>query len=401
MARPSGWIAVNTFNGREIFIFPGSFKMYDTIIIGLGGMGAATAWHLARRGQRVLGLEQFDLVHDRGSSHGASRIIRQAYFEHPDYVPLLKRAYTYWHELGEESDAETMNLCGMFVAGRPGDDVVSGTRRAAAAHGLPLESVSADDAVVRFPGLRADPDMDILFDPLGGYLCVENCVASHLAGARSRGAELRPNEGALSWRQDGEGIRVTTARGEYTAANLVISAGPWAGSLLHELALPLSPHRVVLAWFQPTTAVHDVDRGAPVFGIQTAEGFFYGFPRMDRDGVKAARHHPGAFLADPSEVKREVSQEDVAPIQAFAARHLMDLELGRWTGKTCIYTMTPDEHFIVDHHPLHENVFIAAGFSGHGFKFTPVIGAIMADYCIDGKTNEPAGFLGLERFGGL
>lgn len=375
--------------------------MYDTIIIGLGGMGAATAWHLARRGQRVLGLEQFDLVHDRGSSHGASRIIRQAYFEHPDYVPLLKRAYAYWHELGDESDVETMNLCGMFVAGRPGDDVVSGTRRAAAAHGLPLESVSADDAVARFPGLRADPDMDILFDPLGGYLCVENCVSSHLAGARSRGAELRPNEGALSWRRDGEGIRVTTARGEYSAANLVISAGPWAGSLLRELALPLSPHRVVLAWFQPTSAIHDVDRGAPVFGIQTDEGFFYGFPRMDRDGVKVALHQPGSFLPNPSEVDREVSQEDVAPIQDFAARHLMDLELGRWTGKTCIYTMTPDEHFIVDRHPEQENVFVAAGFSGHGFKFTPVIGAIMADYCIEGTTKEPAGFLGLGRFGSV
>jgi len=241
--------------------------------------------------------------------------------------------------------------------------------------------------------------MDILFDPLGGYLCVENCVASHLAGARSRGAELRPNEGALSWRRDGEGIRVTTARGEYTTANLVISAGPWAGSLLRELALPLSPHRVVLAWFQPTSAIHDVDRGAPVFGIQTDDGFFYGFPRMDGDGVKAALHHPGVFLPNPSEVDRAVSPEDVAPIQDFAARHLMDLELGRWTGKTCIYTMTPDEQFIVDRHPEQDNVFIAAGFSGHGFKFTPVIGAIMADYCIDGTTKEPAGFLGLERFG--
>lgn len=373
--------------------------MYDTIIIGLGGMGSATAWHLARRGQRVLGLEQYLFAHDRGSSHGESRIIRQAYFEHPDYVPLLKRSYQYWEQLDDETGLEIINLCGMFIAGCPDDLVVSGTRRAATEHHLPLESVSASDALERFPGLRAAPDMDILHDPLGGYLRVENCVDSHIASARNKGADVRQNEEVLSWQRDGEGVRVTTVKGEYTASNLVISAGPWAGALLRELELPLSPHRVAMAWFQPETAIHDTDRGAPVFGIQTAEGFFYGFPCIGRDGVKVALHQPGAFLSDPNEVDRAVTQEDVAPIQAFAARHLVDLELDPWIGKTCIYTMTPDEHFIVDRHPHHENVFIAAGFSGHGFKFTPVIGAILADYCTTGKTEEPAEFLGLGRFG--
>lgn len=373
--------------------------MYDTIVLGLGGMGAATAWHLARRGQRVLGLEQFPFGHDRGSSHGESRIIRQAYFEHPDYVPLLKRAYDYWNELDGENGFETISLCGMFMAGKSDAAVISGTRHAAATHGLPLEEVSASDARSRFPNLRADPEMDILFDPLGGYLCVENCVDGHLLGARTAGADLRHLEEVLSWRRDGDGVCVTTVKGEHRASALVICAGPWTSGLLTELHLPLAAHRVAMAWFQPETDIHDVDHGAPVFGMETDEGFFYGFPCIGRDGVKVALHQPGSLLNDPDEVDRTVSEDDVKGIQDFASRHLVDLQLDPWTGKTCIYTMTPDEHFIVDRHPHHENVFIAAGFSGHGFKFTPVIGAIMADYCISGKTEEPADFLGLGRFG--
>lgn len=372
--------------------------MYDTIVIGLGGMGAATAWHLARRGQRVLGLEQYLLAHDRGSSHGHTRIIRQAYFEHPDYVPLLKHAYAYWDELAGETGQEIINLCGMFIAGKPTDTVVAGTRHAASVHDLPLESVSADDAINRFPNLRADPDMDILFDPLGGYLRVENCVTAHLYGARNAGADLRRNEAVLSWERDGSGYRVKTVKGEHVAASLVICAGPWAGSLLQELNLPLRTHRVAMTWFQPETGVHDEEEGAPVFGIQTQEGFFYGFPCIDGKGVKVARHEAGEFIADPTEMNRVVSDVDVAPIRDFALRHLADLRTERWTGATCIYTMTPDEHFIVDRHPEHEHVYFAAGFSGHGFKFTPVIGAIMADFCIDGKTSEPAEFLRLGRF---
>jgi sarcosine oxidase len=374
--------------------------MYDTIVIGLGGMGSATAWHLARRGQRVLGLEQYLFDHDRGSSHGESRIIRHAYFEHPDYVPLLKRSYAYWNQLDGETGREIITLCGMFMAGRADDTVISGTRRAAAEHGLPLEQVAPSDALERFPNLRAEPGMDILFDPLGGYLCVENCVAAHLDGARVAGATLRQNEEVLSWKAEGGGVRVTTVKGEYTATSLVISAGPWAAALLRDLNLPLAPHRVAMAWFQPETAIHDVDQGAPVFGMQTEGGFFYGFPCIGREGVKVALHLPGTFLEDPAKVDRQVSEEDVGALRAFAESHLVDLCLDPWTGKTCIYTMTPDEHFIVDRHPHHENVFIAAGFSGHGFKFAPVIGSIMADYCINGTTSEPADFLGLARFRG-
>lgn len=373
--------------------------MFDTIVIGLGGMGSATACHLARRGQKVLGLEQFTFAHDRGSSHGESRIIRQAYFEYPDYVPLLRRSYDFWNDLNSENDFDIINLCGMFLAGRPGDAVISGTRRAAATHGLPLEDVAMAEASGRFPNLRADASMDILFDPLGGYLCVENCVETHLSCARKAGAELHQLEPVLAWKPEGAGVRVTTVREEYLANSLVITAGPWAGALLRDLDLPLSPHRVVLAWFQPETDIHDVHTGAPVFGMETAGGFFYGFPSIGHHGVKVALHRPGAFLSDPDNVDRTVCDDDVRDIQNFAAQHLLDLKLDPWTGKTCIYTMTPDEHFIVDSHPHHENVFIAAGFSGHGFKFAPIIGSIMADYCIDGKTREPAEFLGLGRFG--
>lgn len=371
---------------------------FDTIIIGLGGMGAATAWHLARRGQRVLGLEQYGFVHDRGSSHGATRIIRMAYFEHPDYVPLLKLAYAGWEELAEETDEELINLCGMFLAGRPEDSVIAGTRRSAARHGLPLEDIDPDQMARRFPAYRPTPDMDLIFDPLGGYLRVERCVQAHLDGARTAGATLHEFEPVTTWEATEHGVRVTTGQATYEAETLIITAGAWAGGLLRELGLPLTPRRAVMAWFEPTGIAHHLENNCPVFGIQTPEGFFYGFPWMDGRGVKVAAHGADAPLPDPALLERTVRPEEIEDVRRFAARYLTGLNLDIWDAAACIYTMTPDEHFIVDRHPAHANVFIAAGFSGHGFKFTPAIGKIMADYAMTGETPEPAQFLTLERF---
>lgn len=372
--------------------------MYDAIVIGLGGMGSATAYHLARRGHSVLGLEQYPLGHAQGSSHGQSRIIRQAYFEHPDYVPLLKKAYALWEELGHGAPDEIINLCGLMMAGRPDDTVIAGTRKAAATHDLPLEEVDVSTAAERYPGLRAAEDMAVLHDPLGGYLRVERCVRAHLDQARAAGAKLRDRETVLSWESTGAGVNVTTNLGKYEARNLVVCAGPWAGDLLRELALPLAAHRVVSAWFQSGNAAHHVNNGAPVFAMQTPAGFFYGFPLLDDRGVKIAEHRAGARLADPAAVDRDVAPEEVRPMQEFAGAHVRGLHTEAWTANTCIYTMTPDSDFIVDRHPRHDNVFLAAGFSGHGFKFSAAIGSILADFCERGHTEEPAAFLGLARF---
>ena len=373
--------------------------MYDTIVIGLGGMGAAAAYHLARRGMRVLGLEQYALGHAQGSSHGQSRIIRKAYFEHPDYVPLLDRAYTHWDELARGASVELMNLCGIVMAGDSADAVIAGTRRAAAEHGLPLVELDPAALHTRFPGLRPAPEMATLFDPLGGYLRVERCVKAHLDGARAAGAELRDREPVFAWEPTADGVRVTTSLGVYAARNLVLCAGPWAGELLRDLSLPFSAHRVVTGWFPSGLPEHRVENGAPVFAMQTPAGFFYGFPQLDDRGVKIAEHRAGARLDDPAVIDRTITGEDIRPLQEFARQYLNGVQTDSWTGSTCIYTMTPDSDFIVDRHPAHDNVFIAAGFSGHGFKFASAIGAILADYCERGKTEAPVGFLGLARRG--
>ncbi|MBX3176803.1 MAG: N-methyl-L-tryptophan oxidase [Candidatus Hydrogenedentes bacterium] len=372
--------------------------MYDAIVLGLGGMGSAAAYHLARRGQSVLGLEQYPLVHAQGSSHGQSRIIRQAYFEHPDYVPLLKLAYAHWEALAGGSSEEIWNLCGIVLAGRDEDAVIAGTRRAAAEHGLPLEELDADAAAARYPGLQPDPDMAVLFDPLGGYLRVEHCVRAHLDGARAAGAVLRDREAVLSWEASDNEVRVFTNLGQYTARNLVIAAGPWAGEMLSDLGLPLSAHRVVTAWFPEASPAHQRDAGAPVFAMQTEHGFFYGFPQLDERGVKVAEHRAGDLLSDPARVDRAITEDDVRAIRRFSEGYLHGVDAGNWTGNACIYTMTPDSDFIVDRHPNHANVFIAAGFSGHGFKFAAAIGSILADFCARGATEAPVGFLSLDRF---
>jgi len=371
---------------------------YDAIVIGLGGMGSAVAWQLAQRGQRVLGLEQYALGHTRGSSHGQTRIIRQAYFEHPDYVPLLRHAYAGWQHLAAEADTELINLCGLVLAGKDDDAVIAGTRRAAEEHGLPLETVALAESGARFPGLRFEDDATLLHDPLGGYLRVEACVAAHLAGALKRGATLLADTPVLGWRPDGAGVEVTTAQARYRADRLIVCGGAWSGRLLQSLGLPLAVHRMVTAWFPTANPAHRLDQGAPVFACQTAGGFFYGFPELDERGVKIACHEPGAMVADPATVDRVVTEEDLEPLRAFARAWLPGLDLSPNEATVCLYTMTPDGHFIVDRHPEHPQVVFAAGFSGHGFKFCPAMGTILADLATAGRSELPASFLGLGRF---
>jgi len=373
-------------------------QVYDAIVIGLGAMGSSAACHLAQRGLSVLGLEQFDLGHALGSSHGQSRIIRQAYFEHPDYVPLLQRSYTLWNALAETTDDELINLCGLVLAGRDTDAIIAGTRNAATTHGLPLDEVSLADAAARYPTLRIAPEMTVLFDPLGGYLRVENCVMAHLNQARHCGAELREKSPVERWLASADGVQVTAGGEIFRARSLVVCAGAWTDTLLTDLGLPLSVHRMVTAWFPQAEQTHRREAGAPVFAMETAEGFYYGFPALDERGVKIAAHRPGAPLAGPESIDRTVKAEDVQPIQHFAEHYIAGLETEPWTANTCLYTMTPDADFVLDRHPEHANVFIAAGFSGHGFKFSSVVGAVLADYCATGGTEAPVEFLSLSRF---
>ena len=209
-------------------------EIFDCIVLGVGGFGSGALYHLARRGVRVLGIEQFGVAHDRGSSHGETRIIRKAYFEHPDYVPLLHRAYELWHELERETNRQLLHPVGLFIAGTPSCESVSGTILAAEQHRLPIDRLTVAEARGRFPGFRFHDDFAIVFEPQAGYLEVENCVAAHVAAAKRHGAVLRTDETVASWESDGRRVVVKTDKAEYAAASLVITAGPWASQVLND-----------------------------------------------------------------------------------------------------------------------------------------------------------------------
>jgi sarcosine oxidase len=362
---------------------------YDAIVIGLGGMGAAAALHLAARGRRVLGLERHTAAHAQGSSHGESRIIRRAYLEGPDYVPLLVRAYELWEAAGHDAGKELIHLTGGLMLGPLGCLTVSGSLRSAREHGLPHEILDGTEVRRRFPAFAPSADDLALLDPHAGYLNPEECVSAHLSLAARRGAELRFLEPAGEWTDDGRTVKVKTAHGEYEAGRLVIAAGAWAPDLLAGLGLPFRVLRQVMYWFQPTSnPQYFAPEHFPVFIWELPDATtFYGFPRIG-EGVKAAIHGDGEATT-PDRLRREVNPDESGPLRERLASKIPSLNGKVLDARVCMYTMTPDEHFIVGPHPGHPNVFIAAGFSGHGFKFASVIGEILADLATTGETRHP------------
>jgi sarcosine oxidase len=371
---------------------------YDVIILGIGGMGAATAFELARRGRRVLGLEQFDLGHDRGSSHGQTRIIRKAYYEHPNYVPLLRRAYQHWYDLEQRQGRHLFTECGCLSIGRLDGELVNGVRRSAAEHGLAVENLSADELRRRYPALRFGDEYAGVLERDAGFLYVEHCVVAHVEEAIRLGAELRPNEPVRSWEAMAGGVTVRTEGGTYTAERLIVTAGSWAGRMLADLGLPLTVRRKVLLWYATSDDRLFRRDVFPIYLAELPEGFYYGFPVIDGIGHKVARHDGGAVVPDPSQVDRTVTPADEEDCRQFLARHLPAAAGPLRHSRVCLYTLTPDHHFIIDRHPRHANVVIAAGFSGHGFKFTPAVGEILADLAEHGRTDLPIDMFRLGRF---
>ncbi|MFQ5489105.1 MAG: N-methyl-L-tryptophan oxidase [Phycisphaerae bacterium] len=370
---------------------------YDAIVIGVGGMGSAALYHLARRGLKVLGIEQFDVAHDRGSSHGQSRIIRRAYFEHPDYVPLLDRVYPMWRELEADTGRDLFVRTGLMLAGPAEGAIISGVRRAGAAHELRIDDVPAPEVARRFGAFAVPESMDVLFEQDAGYLRVEACIEAHVDRAVACGAELVLGQAVRGWCVEGAGVAVTTDRQRFLADRLVLCAGAWTGQLAAELGWPLEVRRKVVLWFQDQAAGFRVSRGCPVFGFDTPEGFFYGFPAGDDGRVKTGNHSGGLVTDDASLVDRALHPADVEPVQRFVERHLPGLGGQVLDHSVCLYTVTPDEHFIVDRHRDHARVLLAAGFSGHGFKFAPVVGSVLADLAVAGRTDEPAALWSARR----
>ena len=355
-------------------------ETYDIILAGLGAMGSATAFHLARRGRRVLGLDRFTPPHTLGSSHGQTRIIREAYFEHPTYVPMVQRAYTLWEELQRESGEELLRITGGLMIGRPESDVFAGARRSAMEHGLRHEILSASEVRRRFPALTPDDTMQAVWEPRAGVLFPEKCVASHLDLARRHGAELRFEEPVLRWERDGAGVRVTTARGQYTAAQLVISAGAWLRELAPELAGQFTVERQVLYWFEAKEREKFAPERCPIHLWQfDGKKFFYGFPDLG-DGVKVAGHHHGEMTTAET-VRREVAAEEVEAVRVWVRRFVPAADGALKACSVCLYTNTADEHFWIDSLASCAAVLVVSPCSGHGFKFSSAIGEIVADRC--------------------
>jgi sarcosine oxidase len=371
---------------------------YDAIILGTGGVGSAAALHLARRGASVLGLDRFPAGHDRGSSHGETRIIRQAYFEHTNYVPLLLRAYELWRELEQAAGEPLLQQVGLLQIGPAQGAVISGVLASAREHHLAVELLSPAEISQRFPAFRVPAGMVGVFEPTAGYLRVERCVLAHLAAARQHGAEFR-TAAVRSFRPEGSGVAVQLESGEVLhAGRLVVTAGPWAPQLLASLGIPLTIRRKHVCWFRSSAESLAATAGCPTFLYELTGGVFYGFPGIDSLGLKVAEHSGGEPVADPLADPRQLDQADLDRVRGFVDGHLAGGAAELVRHSVCFYTMSPDEHFLVDRHPEMPQVVFAAGLSGHGFKFTSVLGEALADLTLDGTTRLPIGHLSVRRF---
>jgi sarcosine oxidase len=370
---------------------------YDVAIIGLGVMGSAALAALARRGRRVIGIDRHAAGHDRGSSHGATRIIRLGYFEHPSYVPLLRAAYPLWRALEAQSGRSLLTVTGIVEIGAPASELVAGTLQSSRLHGLPHEVLDAPGLMKRFPAFRVPGDFIGVFQPDGGFVRAEPTVEVLHALARDAGAELRNEVRVLAVEPDRDGVRVKTKQGDVLAGRAIVAAGSWLTSLLPGLPVPIRVTRQVLGWFEPAEPALFAAQRFPVFLLQNPDGVFYGFP-ADADGVKVAKHFHFDETVDPDRHDRVVSAADEAAIRLVLAAHLPAAN-GRLTAaRTCLYTMTPDGDFILDRLPECPAIIVASPCSGHGFKFAPVIGEILADLAVTGTTVHDISRFALARF---
>ncbi len=374
-------------------------RSFDVIVIGVGGMGSAVCYHLARRGVRVLGLDQFGVPNVLGSSHGHSRVIRMAYYEHPDYVPLLRRAYELWAILQEQSGVELLTLTGGVYMGPEQSGLLTGSRDAARLHNLPCENLTSAQISARFPQFCLPDGFAGMYDESVGFVRPDLTVATHVRAALKDGAELHAYEPVRSWCVSPTDVQVTTTVATYTAQRLIFCGGPWSSKLVRDLGVPLTVTRQLTAWVSCHSPSKYELGSMPIWMMALDdESLYYGFPQIpERPGVKVA-HHKHGQPTDPDAVNREADPVEVMPVVKEIQKFLPDLTGPILSMDVCLYTNSPDGHFIVDRHPQHEAVYVACGFSGHGFKFAPVMGEALADLAMNGKTSLPIEFLGLRRF---
>ena len=371
----------------------------DVIVVGLGAHGSAAASALARRGLTVLGFDMDAPPHALGSSHGETRVIREVYGEHPAYVPIVQHAYRLWRRLEEEADppVSLLRVVGGVSIGLPESETLAGVERSSREHGLPYELLEAGEIRARWPQFNPSPEMAGAYDPNAGALFLEPCLRAMLDDAARRGARLRMREPVRKWHPDGEGIRVYTDAGEYSAGRIVFAAGAWNRRWLSKLNLPLRVERQVLLWFQPLRPeLFGPDRCPNHSWEWKPDSWLYCQPDFGR-GVKTAFHHDGEMHDDPESVDREVRPADEGDLRAAISDILPDMGGAVLRSAACMYTDTPDEHFLLDVHPGHSNVVIVSACSGHGFKFSPAIGEIAADLAVGQKSPYDISMFGIGR----
>jgi sarcosine oxidase len=372
---------------------------YEVVVIGVGGMGSATVYHLARRGVRVLGLEQFDIPHELGSSHGITRIFRLAYAEHPNYVPLLRRAHELWRDLENHAGERLLITTGGIDIGPDNSTTLKGVLHCCSVHRLAHEVLSSAALRRRFPAYRLRSNMVGVYQADAGFLLPERCIVAHVFAAQEMGAEIHGRERVLSWRRDKNWLRITTNRSSYRARKIVITAGPWARTLVAELRDLAIPERQVLLWTQPLDPEPFRLGNFPVFNMEAPEGRFYGSPIYAIPGFKLGKyHHRRERLENPDQIDRHCYPEDEKVLRRAIHRYFPGADGPTMSMRTCMFTNSPDEHFILDVHPQYPQVAVAAAFSGHGFKFCSVVGEIMADLALNGRTRWDISLFRLARF---
>lgn len=375
---------------------------YDVIVIGVGGMGSAAVYHLAKRGVNVLGIEQFEIAHDLGSSHGLTRIIRLAYYEHPSYVPLLHRTYDLWWELERESGESLLHITGSIDAGPEDSDVFAGSLRSCQEHNLAHEVLTSKELTARFPGFRFPSETMAVFQPQGGLLVPEKCIEAHTQVAKRHGAVIHTGERVQGWEPTADGgVTVRTDANTYTARKLVITAGAWAYKLVSQVKGIAVPERQVLIWLQThQPELFALDR-FPVWNALVEEGRYYGFPEFNPNGntpgMKYGRWHHREEVVDPDTVDRSVYDEDETLLRQFGERYFPEGAGRTLDMKVCMFTNTTDEHWVIDTLPDTPQVTVAAGFSGHGYKMCSVIGEILADLAQNATTHHDISLFKLDR----
>ncbi len=371
---------------------------FDVIVVGVGGMGAQACYQLARRGQRVLGLERYDIPHAMGSSHGVNRIIRLAYFEHPSYVPLLRRAYALWRELEQAAGERLLHVTGSLDIGPRGSNVIANSLASCHLHGLAHEHLDAAELMRRYPGYRLPDSYEGVYQGDGGFIASERAIVVAAALALDAGAVLHARESFIDFAPlPGGGVRVRTDRDTYEAGRVILASGAWIGAHVPALKRVAVPERQVIGWFQPKKPKLFRMGAFPVSNLKTGAAHFYQFPVWNVPGFKIGLYHHLQEHGDADALPRDFTRADEEALRAGLRQYFPDADGPCLALKTCLFTNTPDGHFILDRLPGFAEVIVASPCSGHGYKFASVVGEVLADLAMDRTPALDLSLFGMDR----